>query len=204
MLKPSNINTISQNKMTNSDISPVENLLNKEVEDSSGSQTIKEPSLVPLSDSKYGDVIVEQRKDAEGMIEIIDNTENLVRHYHIHPSGTYINIDKDGNIIQKTSNDEIKIIMNNKEILIKGDKIEVIKGDKKVGIDGDMNIEVEGKTEITSTGDILLESKGNVEIKAAVDILLNSLDSNLWHPNGLTQCLFAGVPHKLTTTLKGS
>ena len=124
--------------------------------------------------AKYPDNIV---FTTHGGITIeIDNTPNEQRVHLYHPSNTYIEIDKDGNvsiketgnkfeIIEKSSNkyimkDENETIDNNKTKYIKQNEYmqvdsnqeEKIGGNRKLTIEGNSTIDVSGKCDNTVSG----------------------------------------------------
>ena len=81
-----------------------------------------------------------------GHVLELDDTPDKERIHLYHRKGTRVEIDKDGNYIEK--------IVKNKYSVILGDDTVVISGNVTVKIEGDATIEVGGETNLTSKGDI--------------------------------------------------
>lgn len=134
------------------------------------------------NDPEEKDLVVEQYSDDFSQYHDVGNSE----HGFVHPSGTYVSIDKDGTawmkgvkelhlhdgdgnfeaIIDFTSGD-IKLTSKGKqEKTIEGDVKETIKGKQEVEVDQDSELTVKGKWKVSVTGDASIESKGAVNIKA--------------------------------------
>ncbi len=134
------------------------------------------------NDPEEKDLIVEQYSDDFSQYHDVGNSE----HGFVHPSGTYVSIDKDGTawmkgvkelhlhdgdgnfeaVIDFTSGD-IKLSSKGKqEKTIEGDVKETIKGKQEVEVDQDSELTVKGKWKVSVTGDASIESKGAVNIKA--------------------------------------
>ena len=70
-----------------------------------------------------------------------------------------------------------------------------------IGVDSsDSNPEVfisHPKTQIIvkSDGSVTIDSMGSITIQTLQDLILKTLDSGLWQPNILPNCLFTGAPH---------
>lgn len=89
-----------------------------------------------------------------GIVEEFDDTDGAVRYHRWHPSGTYVEIDDDGNEIRK----------------ITGNGYEIIIEDKNMYVHGDINITVDGNANILVKGDALTEIAGSQTIKAGKDL----------------------------------
>ena len=134
------------------------------------------------NDPEEKDLVVEQYSDDFSQYHDVGNSE----HGFVHPSGTYVSIDKDGTawmkgvkelhlhdgdgnfeaVIDFTSGD-IKLTSKGKqEKVIEGDVKETIKGKQEVEVDQDSELTVKGKWKVSVTGDASIESKGAVNIKA--------------------------------------
>lgn len=134
------------------------------------------------NDPEEKDLVVEQYSDDFSQYHDVGNSE----HGFVHPSGTYVSIDKDGTawmkgvkelhlhdgdgnfeaVIDFTSGD-IKLSSKGKqEKTIEGDVKETIKGKQEVEVDQDSELTVKGKWKVSVTGDASIESKGAVNIKA--------------------------------------
>lgn len=134
------------------------------------------------NDPEEKDLVVEQYSDDFSQYHDVGNSE----HGFVHPSGTYVSIDKDGTawmkgvkelhlhdgdgnfeaVIDFTSGD-IKLSSKGKqEKTIEGDVKETIKGKQEVEVGQDSELTVKGKWKVSVTGDASIESKGAVSIKA--------------------------------------
>lgn len=134
------------------------------------------------NDPEEKDLVVEQYSDDFSQYHDVGNSE----HGFVHPSGTYVSIDKDGTawmkgvkelhlhdgdgnfeaVVDFTSGD-IKLTSKGKqEKTIEGDVKETIKGKQEVEVNQDSELTIKGKWKVSVTGDASIESKGAVNIKA--------------------------------------
>ena len=134
------------------------------------------------NDPEEKDLVVEQYSDDFSQYHDVGNSE----HGFVHPSGTYVSIDKDGTawmkgvkelhlhdgdgnfeaVVDFTSGD-IKLTSKGKqETTIEGDVKETIKGKQEVEVNQDSELTIKGKWKVSVTGDASIESKGAVNIKA--------------------------------------
>ena len=134
------------------------------------------------NDPEEKDLVVEQYSDDFSQYHDVGNSE----HGFVHPSGTYVTIDKDGTAFMKgvkelhvhdgdgnfeavidfTSGD-IKLSSKGKqEKTIEGSVEETIKGKWKVSVTGDASIESKGAVNIKATSSCKVEATSEVNIKA--------------------------------------
>ena len=134
------------------------------------------------NDPEEKDLVVKQYSDDFSEYHDAGNSE----HGFVHPSGTYVSIDKDGTawmkgvkelhlhdgdgnfeaVIDFTSGD-IKLSSKGKqEKIIEGDVGETIKGKWKVSVTGDASIESKGAVNIKATSSCKVEATSEVNIKA--------------------------------------
>ena len=78
----------------------------------------------------------------------LDDTPDKERIHLYHRKGTRVEVDKDGNYIEKVVKDKYSVIL--------GDDTVTISGKVTVNITGDADISVGGKTNITSVDDITM------------------------------------------------
>ena len=83
-----------------------------------------------------------------GHILEFDDTPDKERIHLYHRKGTRVEIDKDGNYIEKVVKDKYSVVL--------GDDTVTISGNVTVNITGDADISVGGKTNITSVDDITM------------------------------------------------
>ena len=81
-----------------------------------------------------------------GHVLELDDTPDKERIHLYHRKGTRVEIDKDGNYIEKIVKDKYSVVL--------GDDTVTISGNVTVNITGDADITVGGKTNLTSTDDI--------------------------------------------------
>jgi len=111
-----------------------------------------------------------------GHVLELDDTPDKERIHLYHRTGTRVEIDKDGNYVEK--------IVKNKYSVILGDDYVVVSGGVTVKIDGDLNMEVGGETNLTSTGNInMIAPKINLNSgnspKNSVSSILDDIDDPL-------------------------
>ena len=111
-----------------------------------------------------------------GHVLELDDTPDKERIHLYHRKGTRVEIDKDGNYIEK--------VVKNKYSVILGDDYVVVSGGVTVKIDGDLNMEVGGETNLTSKGNInmiapkILMNSGRSP-KNSVSSILDDIDDPL-------------------------
>lgn len=125
---PSNISTIVQHAITKEQSTKFNSYLSKEKDS-------LEPSI-DVEHVEYGKAIVHEYTNEDGVIHIIDNTDNKFRVIEILPNGTYTAKTTDQGTINKTNGNSLYIVngnltlkVNNGEINIIGDSITLNTGD---------------------------------------------------------------------------
>lgn len=134
------------------------------------------------NDPEEKDLVVEQYSDDFSQYHDVGNSE----HGFVHPSGTYVSIDKDGTawmkgvkelhlhdgdgnfeaVIDFTSGD-IKLTTKGKqEKTVEGDATQTYKGKWSVSVTGDASIESKGAVNIKATSSCKVEASSEVNIKA--------------------------------------
>ena len=110
-----------------------------------------------------------------GHVLELDDTPDKERIHLYHRTGTRVEIDKDGNYVEK--------IVKNKYSVVLADDYLVVSGKVTVKIEGDLNMEVGGETNLISTGDISMTApkinlnSGSVSKQSVVDALENIDDA---------------------------
>ena len=134
------------------------------------------------NDPEEKNLVVEQYSDDFSQYHDVGNSE----HGFVHPSGTYVSIDKDGTawmkgvkelhlhdgdenfeaVIDFTSGD-IKLTTKGKqEKTVEGDATQTYKGKWSVSVTGDASIESKGAVNIKATSSCKVEASSEVNIKA--------------------------------------
>lgn len=144
----------------------------------------KQRSLIDdmANDPEEKNLVVEQYSDDFSQYHDVGNSE----HGFVHPSGTYVSIDKDGTawmkgvkelhlhdgdgnfeaVIDFTSGD-IKLTTKGKqEKTVEGDATQTYKGKWSVSVTGDASIESKGAVNIKATSSCKVEASSEVNIKA--------------------------------------
>lgn len=118
------------------------------------------------NDPEEKDLVVEQYSDDFSQYHDVGNSE----HGFVHPSGTYVTIDKDGTAFMKGVKElHVHDGDGNFEAVIdftSGDITLTTKGKQEKTVEGDATQTYKGKWSVSVTGDASIESKGAVNIKA--------------------------------------
>ena len=134
------------------------------------------------NDPEEKDLVVEQYSDDFSQYHDVGNSE----HGFVHPSGTYVSIDKDGTawmkgvkelhlhdgdenfeaVIDFTSGDITLTTKGKQEKTVEGDATQAYKGKWSVSVTGDASIESKGAVNIKATSSCKVEASSEVNIKA--------------------------------------
>lgn len=118
------------------------------------------------NDPEEKDLVVKQYSDDFSEYHDVGNSE----HGFVHPSGTYVTIDKDGTAFMKGVKElHVHDGDGNFEAVIdftSGDITLTTKGKQEKTVEGDATQTYKGKWSVSVTGDASIESKGAVNIKA--------------------------------------
>jgi hypothetical protein len=96
-----------------------------------------------------------------GHIKEYDDTPFAERIYEKHRSGTYYEIDSDGNKVTRVVGQNYEIIAGSNFVNVKGDVNLTIDGNAKTYIKGDWNIQVDGNKKEVVKGDVSEEYGSN-------------------------------------------
>lgn len=142
------------------------------------------------NDPEEKDLVVKQYSDDFSEYHDAGNSE----HGFVHPSGTYVTIDKDGTAFMKgvkelhvhdgdgnfeavidfTSGDVTLTTKGKQETTVEGDATETIKGKQSLEVGGDSEQTYKGKWNISVTGDASIEGKGKMTITSTSDCKVES------------------------------
>lgn len=144
----------------------------------------KQRSLIDdmANDPEEKNLVVEQYSDDFSQYHDVGNSE----HGFVHPSGTYVSIDKDGTawmkgvkelhvhdgdgnfeaVIDFTSGDVTLTTKGKQEKTVEGDATQTYKGKWNVSVTGDASIESKGAVNIKATSSCKVEASSEVNIKA--------------------------------------
>ena len=112
-----------------------------------------------------------------GFIFETDNTEGNKRYHEYHPSGTHKEIHHDGTKVEKIVGSDYEVVVQDKNVLIRGNCNVTIVGDCKMLVQGDKYEEIEGDLFTTIHGDRITKIQGN-DIKSVVTDVTESIKGN--------------------------
>ena len=123
-----------------------------------------------------------------GVIQEIDNTPGNPRYHIFHPSGTRIEIDKDGVLVTQVNSDSYIQIIGDQTVNVRGNyhltvesAAEVLfKNKANIVVQGDANIEARNDLNIVSSGGLNINAKESIRMKAPnIDIQSNDMSINV-------------------------
>lgn len=114
-----------------------------------------------------------------GHVVEFDDTPGCERIQIYHRTGTFVEIDSNGNIVKRTVGSSYELIDKNGYISVTGDASVSVRGSVKVYVGGDADIEVEGDVNVKSFNDITMQAAGRVDISATEEINLHSANINI-------------------------
>jgi hypothetical protein len=91
----------------------------------------------------------------------LDDTPNNERIQLAHRNGSYIEIDKDGNRLERIQKDHYSVTMGSDHVYISGKCSVTIDGDYNIRVGGNMNVEVAGQINMSAAKDIRVKGKDN-------------------------------------------
>lgn len=127
-----------------------------------------------------------QVKETEaGHIEEFDDTPGEERYHRYHPSGTFVEIQKDGSEVRHIVKDKYEIIYGDHNVLVKGKCNLTIEGedggsgpgsgsDINMNIKGNVNMDIEGDFKQQIHGDYKLLIEGEWHVQTETHAFLNS------------------------------
>lgn len=113
-----------------------------------------------------------------GHIIEMDDTPGSERIHVYHKSGTFVEIDNTGSLVQKVKGSSYTIIDKNGKIYIQGTADVSVKGSVNVYVEQDASIEVRGNASLAVHQDINARAGGNVNISAQDN--LNLISANVY------------------------
>lgn len=115
------------------------------------------------------------RQSETGHFEEWDDTPNNERLGLQHKTGTYREINAEGQRVVKVITDVFDITFKDNNIFIGGTRKKIVQGDETVFINGDWNVVVGGAANIKVVGDANIESTGNINLKSGSDINIEAV-----------------------------
>lgn len=155
-LKESTFNRLSRGKEESTIIATRKKNRKKSVK-SAGGVTWDEPS--PNFGPKYPyNYAIESES---GHAIELDDTPGKERIQFAHRNGSYIEVDKDGNRLERIQKDHYTITMGSDHVYISGKCSVTIDGDYNIRVGGNMNVEVAGQINMVAGNDIRIKGKDN-------------------------------------------
>jgi hypothetical protein len=133
-----------------------------------GDNTWHEPSSPYNSVYPYNHVYATKN----GLVQEFDDTPNNVRYHLYHPSGAYTEIDNNGTLVQKVTGDGFEIILQNKNVYVKGKCNITIEGECNLLVRNSVNLEVDGPLNAKIKNDLTAVVSGNTTINSSGTVLL--------------------------------
>lgn len=109
-----------------------------------------------------------------GHVIEIDDTPHSERIHIYHKSGTYYEIDAEGNMIHHSKGSEYNIVDRNGYLSIHGDYNVSIGGDMKIMVCGNAAIEVTGDAVVNCMNDMEMNAAGRMRITAGEDLHIHA------------------------------
>lgn len=117
-------------------------------------QTGPEPASAFKAKYPYNKVF----QTESGHVFEVDDTPNFERLHTYHKSGTYTEINQEGQRVNKIVGDDYEVVVKNKTVYIQGNV--------NIKVDGNVKMEVGGNVDVKVGGTYTVESGGNMKFKA--------------------------------------
>jgi len=120
-------------------------------------------------DSAYAAVYPNNKvyRSAKGIIIEIDDTDDNVRFHIYHPSGSRVEVDNDGNVVEHVSAEKTTVIINDNNIEVKGKQDTTTGGNHGVNIGANGKVKVTGNYEIEVGGNCTINASGSVTVSGS-------------------------------------
>ena len=153
-IKEATTNRLSRGKSDSTVIATRTKNLKKSIV-SAGGVTWSEPSPAFKPTYPYNNAL----ETESGHALEFDDTPSQERVHLAHRKGSFIEIDKDGNRVEKVVNDNYQIVMGSDYVYISGKCSVTIGGDCNLKVGGNLNAEITGGVNISADGDIRMKGK---------------------------------------------
>jgi hypothetical protein len=145
-----------------------------------------------------------------GHVIEIDDTKDNERITMYHKAGTYVDVDRNGTMIQRVVGDNYEIFARHNNVLVKGNTNLTVEGNCNVyvkndcvmRVDGDMKTYVHGDYELNVAGKIDMTSGKSFSIHTDQDISVNAATSISVKGKGIDVESSSGMKIKAATDLK--
>lgn len=141
-----------------------------------GKQTIEKKPTGPEPKSPYAaqypyNRVIQTR--AGHVIELDDTPENERVHIY-HKVGSYIEINKEGRVVIKSTDDNYEIVAKDKHLYVKGDVNIQVTGNLNAVVKGNIDMMAEGNIDMSASGTMNLSGAGGVTVTSGTGISLSS------------------------------
>ena len=113
------------------------------------------------------------RTESGHVIEV-DDTRDNERLSVEHRTGTFYEIDKDGNEIHRVVNDRYTVICKNDDLYVAGNVNIKVLGDAKIHANGKVNISSFNDGKIDVAGKLDIEAGGNIKLQSGQDVIVRA------------------------------
>lgn len=121
--------------------------------------------LYPLNHTKH---------TLSGHVIEIDDTAGKERILFHHRSGSHIEMDADGNVIEVVEKSGFKLVREDQHVYIKGNDTMTIDGSQELFIKGAQNIQVDGDVNMSIGGNMTVGAGKNINMAAGGEIVMNA------------------------------
>ena len=101
-----------------------------------------------------------------GHIIELDDTPDYERIHLYHRTGSRIEIQKDGDYIEKVVRDKYSVVLGNDFVTITGDVVVNVTGNSYVNTTGNTTLTTGGNTTVTTTGNTLVDTTGTTTVNS--------------------------------------
>jgi hypothetical protein len=165
-LKESTTNRLSRGKSEGTVIGTRTKNLKKSIT-SAGGVTWSEPSPAFKPTYPYNNAL----ETESGHALEFDDTPSQERVHLAHRKGSFIEIDKDGNRVEKVVNDNYEIVMGSDYVYISGKCSVTVGGDCNLKVGGNLNAEITGGVNISADGAVKIKGASvNIEAVSGMDL----------------------------------
>ena len=112
-----------------------------------------------------------------GHVHEIDDTPNAERLHEFHKSGSFVETQQDGTKVTKVVGKDYHVVIEDRNVFIKGNMSVTIAGNAKMYVQGDQYVEVDGDQYMTVRGDRITKIQGS-DIKEVVSDKSTNINGN--------------------------
>ena len=140
-----------------------------------GKQTIGKPKTGPEPDSAYAAQYPYNRviQTRSGHAIELDDTPDNERVHIYHKSGSYVEINKDGRIVIKASDDSYTIVGANKTVYVEGDTNIQVRGDLNAVAEGNIQIAGKKNMDLAVGGSLAINAQNGISIRSGSGIAMS-------------------------------